>query len=383
MHHETQVTLARRIFSLLDAGSTDMADTYARNPVSAYTSSDQLGRENERLFLDRPLLITASCRLKAPGDYLTDDLSGVPILVVRDSAGHLNAFANACRHRGARIAHGSGSGATSFVCPYHGWGYDTQGRLRTVAPRQAFAGLAPDQCNLVRLPLVERHGLVWVLPKPDGTTDASTLAPGLDDELASFGFAGFAHFETRVIRKRINWKLAIDTFLENWHFDKLHRDSIDATFLPGIALVDRFGDNMRIVYPRRSILDMRTQPESQWDLPRHTAIAYVLFPNAIVIWHGDQLHVWRMFPAHGEATGQSVTELAFYTPRPATDAQSRNYWTRNLDLAVHVVANEDYTVAEDAQRAYECGMLEFITFGRHEPALIYYHERLRQALAAG
>ncbi|WP_133649264.1 aromatic ring-hydroxylating oxygenase subunit alpha [Paraburkholderia flava] len=382
MHHDTQVALARRIFDLIDARGTDMSDTCTRNPVSAYASPAVLKQEREQLFLNRPLLIAASCQLKAPGDYLTDDRCGVPILLVRNRDGELNAFANVCRHRGARLAQGCGSDASSFVCPYHGWGYNLDGKLRVLSPRGAFPGLDCDHTDLVRLPVAERHGLVWVLPRPGGEIDEERLVPGLDSELASYGLGDFAHFETRTLEKKLNWKLAVDTFLESWHVDKLHRETINTIFLPGIGLVDTFGDNMRLTFPRRSIVELRNQPESTWDLLRHTLIVYVLFPNTLLNWQGRHVEIWRMFPADGEDPGQCVTEASLYTATPIPNEPVRAHWTRNMDLLMSVVEREDFELAEDIQRGFRAGTQEFITFGRHEPALSHYHERLRQALVS-
>ncbi|MDO9127930.1 MAG: hypothetical protein Q7U42_13780, partial [Parvibaculum sp.] len=79
MKHEAQVEQLRKIFGYLDAGETAMGDAVYRHHVSDYTSPDQAGREREMLFRHEPLLIGLSCELPNPGDYVTDDFSGVPI----------------------------------------------------------------------------------------------------------------------------------------------------------------------------------------------------------------------------------------------------------------------------------------------------------------
>src|SRR5262249_61474203 len=99
---ETRAELARRLHHYLDTGTTAMADEVFRNPVVAYTSEERLALERRLLFRESPLLLGLSGRLAAPGDYLTDDDSGMPILLLRGEAGTLHAFANVCRHRGAR-----------------------------------------------------------------------------------------------------------------------------------------------------------------------------------------------------------------------------------------------------------------------------------------
>src|SRR4029079_6463562 len=111
------------------------------------------------------------CELPSPGDYRADDLSGAPILVVRVGDGRLNAFLNVCRHRGAKVATGSGSGKRLFVCPYHAFTYDLTGRL-TKLPAEGFRGLACADHSLVPLPVAELHGLIWVQATPGADLDA-------------------------------------------------------------------------------------------------------------------------------------------------------------------------------------------------------------------
>jgi phenylpropionate dioxygenase-like ring-hydroxylating dioxygenase large terminal subunit len=119
MEHATQVALTRRVIGFVDCNTTELADAVYLNPVSTYTSPQQAERERELLFRGHPLFFALSCELPKPGDFRADDLSGVPILVVRAGDGRLNAFLNVCRHRGAKVATGSGSGKRLFVCPYH------------------------------------------------------------------------------------------------------------------------------------------------------------------------------------------------------------------------------------------------------------------------
>jgi phenylpropionate dioxygenase-like ring-hydroxylating dioxygenase large terminal subunit len=226
------------------------------------------------------------------------------------------------------------------------------------------------------LPVAERHGLVWVLPKAGARIDETRLCGDLDGDLAAYGFSGFSHFETKLLHARTNWKLVIDGFLESWHFNVLHRQSIAPIFLPGIGLADRFGPHVRVIYPRRSVLQLRGQPESQWDLLKHSIVLYVLFPNTLVNWQGDHLEVWRVFPDRNGAPGECVAEASLYTPEPVQTDSAREHWRRNMDLLIRTVVGEDLAVAEDMQRGYEARVQTTVTFGRHEPALAFYHAQL-------
>src|SRR5262249_18027941 len=62
------------------------------------------------------------------GSYTGCEVAGEPVLVVRDASGQLRAMSNVCRHRGAILAEGCGSGSV-IRCPYHSWSYSLDGRV--------------------------------------------------------------------------------------------------------------------------------------------------------------------------------------------------------------------------------------------------------------
>ncbi len=72
-------------------------------PPACYRDAAVLKAELETIFRRRWVGIGRADRFKAPGDYETLEIGGVPLIVLRDKAGGLRAFANTCRHRGARL----------------------------------------------------------------------------------------------------------------------------------------------------------------------------------------------------------------------------------------------------------------------------------------
>ena len=123
MRHQDQVAEARKLLSYLDTRTTAMADSVYRNPVSNYTCPRQAALEREMFFRRGPINIGLGCLLPKPGDWMTHDYTGVPILLARQPDGSLSASLNVCRHRGARVAGGCGSGASSFSCPMASMGH--------------------------------------------------------------------------------------------------------------------------------------------------------------------------------------------------------------------------------------------------------------------
>ena len=85
-------------------------------------------RKSAVSFVKHGILSAGKTRISSPGDFLTVDLLGEPIIVVRDRAGKVRAFANTCRHRGTRLVSGSGR-CPAIRCPYHSWTYSLTGEL--------------------------------------------------------------------------------------------------------------------------------------------------------------------------------------------------------------------------------------------------------------
>lgn len=116
MNPETQIELVRRAFAHIDAGTTDLAAEVTRNPVAAYTDPAWLAREKATLFRRYPLFMGLSGRIAEPGDYVAENLAGLPVLLVRGDDGSARAFVNQCRHRGAPVAKDCGR-ARGFRAP--------------------------------------------------------------------------------------------------------------------------------------------------------------------------------------------------------------------------------------------------------------------------
>ncbi|MEM7255138.1 MAG: Rieske 2Fe-2S domain-containing protein [Pseudomonadota bacterium] len=118
MEHHSQVEHVEQLFAYLDAGGTAMAEAIYENAISTYTCDEQLSVEQDVLFRRSPIVHCLTAEMPNPGDYVTDDFSGVPLLVVRGQDGVVRGFLNVCRHRGARVIDGRGN-RRRFSCPYH------------------------------------------------------------------------------------------------------------------------------------------------------------------------------------------------------------------------------------------------------------------------
>ena len=249
MQHAEQVRQAHKLLNYLDTGTTAMADAVYPTPVKDYFCPQHAEAEQANLFKRWPLNLGLSCRVPEPGDYFEEDYSGVPILVTRGRDRQLRAFMNVCRHRGARVAKGCGK-ARTFTCPYHAWTYDLEGKLLPRPHEAAFEGMPRETHGLVPLPIEERFGMIWVGASPDVTIDLDAQLGGLGPDMEAYKLDGYHHYETRVQRQPLNWKLVIDTFLELYHLSTLHPTTVGPILYTDRSCFDGFGRNLRMIGAR-------------------------------------------------------------------------------------------------------------------------------------
>ncbi len=220
-------SLVRRLLDHIEHHTTDMADEVYEVPAEVYTSRAHLDKEVEVLFLSSPILLCLSASLPRPGTYTTVDLCGTPVLVTRGSDGRVRAMVNMCRHRGVRVADGAGE-TRRLTCPFHGWTYDLEGdagrrpdggRVRGDVPRGQGPGRARGRGEA-------RAGGG---PAPAGTPRrrrrVSRPGPERRARRARLRRLG-ALRRTPLHRVGANWKVTLDTFRENYHFDHLHRNTL-------------------------------------------------------------------------------------------------------------------------------------------------------------
>lgn len=379
MRRQNQIVEARKLLSHIDRRTTALAESVYRNPVSVYTCPRQAARERALFFENGPINIGLSGLLPRAGDWMTHDYSGVPILLTRREDGSLSAFLNVCRHRGARVVDGSGGGARSFSCPYHGWTYGLDGALIARPEETSFPEIDRAGHGLCVLPAVERYGMIWIGTRPGINLDIDRSLAGLGDELASYDLESYHHYETRTLTREMNWKLAVDTFCETYHLRYLHHDTISELFYNNRATFDAFGRNHRLVAARRTIDELRGQSEAEWDVYAHTAIVYVLFPNTVFIYQRDHIESWHIFP--GERPDCCSMYVSLYIPEKVTSDSAKRHWDNNFNLLMATVELQDFPTCEGMQRGFLAGAQDSILFGRNEPALQHFHRGVATALA--
>lgn len=377
--------VARRLLAHVEKGTTDCDPRGPlRVPASTYTDAALFAQERRDLFGEGVHPICHSGDLPNPGDYLTHELLGLPIVAIRGSDGVARAFVNTCTHRAARLLDGRGETGPGIVCPYHAWRFDCQGKLAQVNAATKFGSIDRDRYGLRELPCEERHGFLFVAPG-GGSLDLGRHLGDLEAQLAFFDLAQCVPVASERFEVRANWKLSLDTFSEGYHFTTLHRNTLARATLGNVMTYDRFGsrgEHHRLGYPSKSLTDLAHKPSSEWGDPyEHFGFVYFVFPNVSMLISARYVDVFRIYP--GPSVGEQTTLYDLYARAPLPGEAERTEALEYFRFTYDVVEREDFWVTEQEQRNLESGAVASLTFGCNEPALINLHEVFSRSSVVG
>ena len=381
MDKAEQVAQIKTLMARLDSGVNVDAGGFRCNPTSVYVDSELAEKENKAFFHDHTQLVGLSGDLPTPNSFLTVNDLKTPILATRDDQGRFRAFVNVCSHRGVVLEEAERGETRRFTCQFHRWTYDTAGALVGIPKSEHFGELDTDCFGLVELPAEERHGLLWVHPDPEGSINLEEqLGEDLDAELALWNYEELQYLTEDVYAVDCNWKLAMDTFGETYHFSALHSETLNLQFHGNVQCYDTFGRNHRMLLCKRDIDGMRDQPESEWDITTATLPVYWLFPNVQLMPGAGILFLVRAYPDK-ERPGKHVSRVHFYVRSEIFEDNEIKEIVKEVGRTfAEIIRDEDYLMSASQQRSAESGAIKYSIFGRNEPALHHYHNTYRKML---
>ena len=285
--HDTRLSLGRRIVEHIRNGTSDLADAAMRNDVSVYTDPARHAAERQKLFRETPVVACLSNDIKEPGQYRTFDETGVPIVVVRGKDGTARAFLNVCLHRGARLVREAEGKANLFTCWFHGWSYANDGRLVGVPEAERFTDENGDSAltgseHLIQVPVAERYGLVFVQATPGSTMDIDAHLGAFGPELELLELDKAERVKDGTLPVASNWKYALDTYGEGYHFAALHKQTLSPYFRNDITMYDRFGPHHRVLFVAKQLEAWLNIPEEDWGVDDALGGIHYIFPNTIL-----------------------------------------------------------------------------------------------------
>jgi phenylpropionate dioxygenase-like ring-hydroxylating dioxygenase large terminal subunit len=339
----------RRMVELVAAKETDRAAGPLPLHKGVYIDEERFEAERQKLFLAQPVVAGLSGDILEPGDLLVFDAAGPSILVQRGKDGIVRAFRNMCTHRGAKLVEENepwSGNRSRITCPFHAWTFDSAGKLIGQPSKTSFEGCEIGARNLLEIPCTEHLGLIFVRAGGGDPIDAAAHLGGFADLLSALELHRARPVKKGVLTADSNWKFALDTYSEGYHFSALHNTTIGQTHYNDVASVDRYGRHHRIGFPDNSIGKLIGTPEAEWPETDYGGVHF-LFPNTVIFVGSIEpgkffTQVFRLFP---DGVGKTRCQFAVYAPFGVESEAQRAMCEMAYDGTAMVVQTEDYRVA--------------------------------------
>jgi choline monooxygenase len=195
-----------------------------RLPGWCYTDPTFFGREVERIFKKSWIFAGREEQIPAAGDYLTVELFGESVIIVRADDGTISAFANSCRHAGTRLLEGAGHCA-NMICPFHGWAYSLKGQLLGAPRTRAMLDFDRSRTSLWPIQVDRYGGFIFVNLSSGGPSLADHLG-SLPELFASYDLENMVCVRRAQYQVASNWKHYVSVDMESYHAPYVHPQSI-------------------------------------------------------------------------------------------------------------------------------------------------------------
>ena len=193
-------------------------------PAKRYYDEDFYKLENEKLWMHAWQMACRLEQIQNVGDWIEYKILDKSVIIVRAKSG-VKAFHNACRHRGVPVAEGTHGNCETkgFICPFHGWRYNLEGKNTFVYGKHMFSEDVLDQAELALVPcrLEEWGGCVFINFDNDAKSLRENLGP-LAENLDAHGIADLKAEWCFGTVLPANWKTAMEAFMEGYHVMRTH-----------------------------------------------------------------------------------------------------------------------------------------------------------------
>ncbi len=381
---------------MADAGpwTSDAAWAGTRAPIGratgldprAYTDDGFFAVERQLVFERGWVCVGLAADVAEPGRLIVRALGSRSIVITRSADdGVVRGFLNSCRHRGTELADGDCDIGSTIRCPYHRWGYATDGRLIATprfedVPRDGFD---PADHGLVPVRVDVWGCLLFACLDPAAPSLTDWLGD-LPDRMGGYRLDGWVPRETQRIEIAANWKLISENFQEYYHLTWVH---------PELAKVSRVADHYRYqgpgMYCGQTTTPVSGDDRDDWlrmppaggldDSDGCSGRFVAIFPNVLLSVLPNHAFVMRLDPAGAGTTAETCTWLLPPSTGPLGDedfAPTRTFW---LD-----VNGEDIAIVERGQRGLERGAVPAGPLSpRFEEPLHRFHNMLADHLTLG
>jgi choline monooxygenase len=379
---EDQIQAAHLATEAARAYPTDAEKQYPLEPsttdVSRYTDPDLFERELSQIFYKSWFPACPSIDLAKPRDYVVWDRLRQSIVLARRDDGSVAAWHNVCQHRGARLLKESGScPGGRFACPWHGFQYDLEGKVRMVPLKSSFEA---DKLEGLRAPAVrveEYAGFIWICLSND-VPELKIYLGAIGEEL---DFYGLDRFETRfrfTLELKANWKVVVDAFNETWHVPFTHPKSLGHLVQWRDAHLHLTPPHSWMTLPLKGFTECYG-PEVDHRL-KHIC-HYLAFPNTIFSCFPTHLQTWNIWPIGVDKTLFTAWGVVGPTPEGMTDAEWQRQNERDWNHFCAVSAEDAEVLNDWGSVSQSLGVKRYM-FNTAESRLTAFHQEVARRAEA-
>ena len=334
--------MANDLESVLDLyNPNDTLDVASTIPAPWYVDTRVLERELKTTFTRNWQLAARADQLREPGQYVTLEIAGEPVVVVRGNDGQLRGFFNVCRHHAAAVMEQACGHANVLRCPYHGWTYSLEGELRGTPDFGGVAAFERSEHGLVPVQTAEWENWVFVKLDEGGPSLDEFLGRDLIEQVRPLGLSGLHWFERRHYLFECNWKVFVDNYLDGgYHIPYLHKGLDSVLDYPKYTIEN----GARFCLQSSPVLSAGAEPETGAVRRGERALYYWIHPNFMINWYEGVMDTNLVIPR-----GVDRTEVIFdfYFPDVSEAARERNM----ASIAVgQRIQDEDTAICKSVQR---------------------------------
>ena len=374
--------VAERLIAHIRNRTTDPAPSQLEVPAAHLVSKAHLAAEIA-LMKTLPLVVAHVSELKEAGDFVTRDVLGLPLIIVRQRSGEVAIFRNMCRHRGGVVEPAACGNKRSFMCQYHGWTYDAEGGgLNPVFYENTFGKIDYDTQGLVRIRTDVRYGFIFATLQPEADRDlVDYFGPKVDAEIDPWNLPKAVLYMEKVFTLPVNWKLVMDGAIDSLHAQFLHPKpgGVGSRTVNNTAVFDEYGSHGKMFMARSKLKRLLDAGEEVQPTVKHVGSILQLYPNGIYSNAPDHVEFWTVWPTPGNPSECTVKIRFFVDPdilTPEMEARIQKSWAILEDAA----GNEDFPMEIAIQKNAEAWPETTLTYGVNEKSAQHLHRQLAKDL---
>src|SRR5271157_4776373 len=192
-------------------------------PAAWYVDQRIAELERQVVFGGTWQVVARADQLQQSGQFVTTEIAGAPLVVVRGADNRLRAFYNVCRHHAAAVVTEEQGTTNILRCPYHGWSYGLDGSLKGAPEFEGVCGFDRSKNGLVPVRVGTWEQFVFVNLDAKASSLADFLG-ALVKRVAPLNLGSLHFFERRSYSLNCNWKVFVDNYLDGgYHVPHLHK----------------------------------------------------------------------------------------------------------------------------------------------------------------